>query len=81
MSSIFESVLTGSFSLGSYLLCLLCAGICGGIAALAASHKNYVSKSFMISLIVLPIIVTTVILMVQLLVLPSQKILHHWASL
>ncbi len=65
MSSIFESVLTGSFSLGSYLLCLLCAGICGGIAALAASHKNYVSKSFMISLIVLPIIVTTVILMVN----------------
>lgn len=65
MSSIFESILTGSFSLGSYLLCLLCAGICGGIAALAVSHKNTVSRSFMIALIVLPIIVTTVILMVN----------------
>ena len=65
MSSIFESILTGSFSLASYLLCLLCAGICGGIAALAVSHKNTVSRSFMIALIVLPIIVTTVILMVN----------------
>ena len=31
MSSIFSSVLTGSFSVGLYLLCLLVAGVCGGI--------------------------------------------------
>ncbi len=65
MSSIFESVLTGSFSLSAYLLCLLCAGICGLMAALAVSRNNSVSRSFTVSLIILPLIVTTVILMVN----------------
>ena len=65
MSSIFSSVLTGSFSVGIYLLCLVFAGICGGIAALALSRENAASRSFLISLVVLPIIVTTVILMVN----------------
>ena len=65
MSSIFSSVLTGSFSVGLYLLCLLVAGVCGGIAALAMSRESTVSRSFLISLVVLPIIVTTVILMVN----------------
>ena len=65
MSSIFNSVLTGDFSLGLYLLCLLVAGTCGTIAALAISHESAVSRSFLTSLVVLPIIVTTVILMVN----------------
>ena len=65
MSSIFSSVLTGSFSVGLYLLCLLVAGVCGGIAALAMGRESSASRSFLISLVVLPIIVTTVILMVN----------------
>ncbi len=65
MSSIFDSVLTGSFSLSAYLLCLLVAGVCGAVAALALSRENTASRSFLISLVVLPIIVTTVILMVN----------------
>lgn len=65
MSSIFSSILTGSFSVGTYLLCLLFAGICGVIAALALRRDSGVSRSFLISLVVLPIIVTTVILMVN----------------
>jgi hypothetical protein len=65
MSSIFNSVLTGNFSLGLYLLCLLVAGLCGVIAALAMSREDTVSRSFLTSLVVLPIIVTTVILMVN----------------
>ncbi|MBR0040523.1 MAG: DUF4956 domain-containing protein [Oscillospiraceae bacterium] len=65
MSSIFSSVLTGSFSVGLYLLCLLAAGVCGVITALAMSRESAVSRSFLISLVVLPIIVTTVILMVN----------------
>jgi hypothetical protein len=65
MSSIFNSVLTGDFSLGLYLLCLLVAGLCGVIAALAMSREDTVSRSFLTSLVVLPIIVTTVILMVN----------------
>ena len=65
MSSIFSSVLTGSFSVGLYLLCLLVAGVCGVITALAMSRESSASRSFLISLVVLPIIVTTVILMVN----------------
>ena len=65
MSSIFSSVLTGSLSVGTYLLCLLAAGLCGAVAALALSRACGASRSFMISLFVLPIIVATVILMVN----------------
>ena len=65
MSSIFSSVLSGSFSVGLYLLCLLFAGLCGTVTALAMSRESTVSRSFLISLVVLPIIVTTVILMVN----------------
>lgn len=65
MSSIFSSILSGSFSLGQYLLCLLAAGLCGVIAALALGRESTASRSFLISLVVLPIIVTTVILMVN----------------
>ena len=65
MSSIFSSILTGSFSVGQYLLCLLFAGLCGAIAALALGREGTASRSFLISLVVLPIIVTTVILMVN----------------
>ena len=65
MSSIFNSILTGSFSVGQYLLCLLFAGLCGAIAALALGRESSATRSFLISLVVLPIIVTTVILMVN----------------
>ena len=65
MSSIFSSVFTGSFSVGLYLLCLIAAGLCGVIAALSVSREGTASRSFLISLVVLPIIVTTVILMVN----------------
>ena len=65
MSLIFDSVMTGSFSIGTYLLCLLVAGLCGAITALALRRESTASRSFLISLVVLPIIVTTVILMVN----------------
>ena len=65
MSSIFSSILTGSFSVGQYLLCLLFAGLCGVIAALSLRSESNTTRSFLISLVVLPIIVTTVILMVN----------------
>ena len=65
MSSIFSSILSGSFSVGQYLLCLLAAGICGAVAALALSRESTASRSFLLSLVVLPIVVTTVIVMVN----------------
>ena len=65
MSSIFSSVLSTNISITSYLICLLFAGICGVIAALALSRESTVSRSFLLSLVILPIIVTTVIAMVN----------------
>ena len=65
MLSIFNSVLTDSFSVSTYLICLLCAGVCGLITAAAMSGKESISRSFFLSLVVLPIIVTTVIFMVN----------------
>ena len=65
MSSIFSSILSGSFSVGQYLLCLLAAGLCGAVAALALSRESTASRSFLLSLVVLPIVVTTVIVMVN----------------
>ena len=65
MLSIFNTVLTDQFSVGIYLACLLCAGLCGAVAALALSRDSASSRSFLLSLVVLPIIVTTVIVMVN----------------
>ncbi len=65
MSAIFESILTDPFSVSTYLVCLLCAGICGALTAFAVSYRNPVSKSFFASLVMLPVVVSTVILMVN----------------
>ncbi len=65
MSSIFDPILTGSFPVGQYLLCLLAAGSCGAIAALSLGRDGTASRSFLMSLVVLPVIVSTVILMVN----------------
>ena len=65
MSSIFSSILPGSFSVRQYRLCLVFAGLCGAVAALSLGQEGAASRSFLISLVVLPIIVTTVILMVN----------------
>jgi hypothetical protein len=65
MDKIFASITNGSFSLTTYLICMAVALICGGIAAFAASYRAHASKSFVVSLIVLPAIVQTVIMMVN----------------
>lgn len=66
MPEMFESILIGNdISLSTYLLCLLTAGVCGILTALASSFRNTSSKSFLTSLILLPMIVCTVIAMVN----------------
>lgn len=49
----------------SYLICTAIAFGCGLLAAFAASRGTRISKSFLISLIILPPVVETVILMVN----------------
>ena len=65
MPDLFASVSNGTLTLNTYLICTACAFICGIIAALAASFRSNISKSFLISLILLPTIVQTVIIMVN----------------
>lgn len=63
--SLFESILGKEITLESYLICIGGALLCGIIAAAAASIKAYPTKSFLISLVLLPMIVSTVITMVN----------------
>ena len=65
MSAIFNSILTTEVTLSTFLTALGVSAACGVLTALASSYKNRVSRSFFISLIVLPMVVATVIMMVN----------------
>lgn len=65
MPVLFDSVLGSGSTIGIYLLCLLTALVCGVLSAFAAAYRSHTTKSFLISLILLPMIVNTVIMMVN----------------
>ena len=65
MSAIFDSILSGGFSISMFLACLAAAGLCGLGASLMTAKTGEASKGFLISLVVLPMVVCTVILMVN----------------
>lgn len=65
MSAIFDALSTTSLTPENYFICLACALLCGLIVAFAVSFRNRVSKSFVISMVLLPMIVHTVITMVN----------------
>ncbi len=65
MSSIFESILTDTFTADIFMYCLLAALACGVIIASASSYRNKVSRGYLISLILLPAVVFAVITMVN----------------
>ena len=67
MQKIFDTVLPeyGDFDGKLYLICIASAILCGVITAFAASYRSHPSKSLFISLVLLPAIVTTVIIMVN----------------
>ena len=65
MTELMKQLFAGEFTAQSYFICLGAALICGIICAAAASFKARVTKSFAASLILLPMIVETVILMVN----------------
>ena len=62
---IFDSILGSTLEINSYLLCLAAALGCGLLCAGAALVRSRASKSFVVSLILLPMIVATVITMVN----------------
>lgn len=66
MLALFDTIIIGSkISLNTYLFCLLASGACGILTVLAAAFRSHASKSFLSSLILLPMIVCTVIAMVN----------------
>ena len=66
MLDLFDTILiSADIDILTYLLCLASAGACGVLSALAASFRTHTSKSFLTSLILLPMIVCTVIAMVN----------------
>lgn len=65
MFDIFSSVLGSGVTLTSYIICTMIAFICGIAAAAASCFRQKISRSFMLSLVLLPPIVETVIIMVN----------------
>ena len=65
MSDIFTSIIGETLTAQVYLICIAAALACGLITAFAALYKSRISKGFFISLVLLPVIVATVITMVN----------------
>lgn len=65
MTQIFTSIFNTEVTLSSFLISTLIALICGIIAAVGATYRSHSSKSFTISILLLPLIVNTVIIMVN----------------
>ncbi len=65
MPFIFESILETNTMMNAYFIALAVSLVCGALTAFAASFRSYATKSFMVCLILLPMIVTTVIMMVN----------------
>ncbi len=66
MSDLFAPILTAAgLSVPMYLLCIGCALLCGLMTAAAAAVRAHASKSFLMTLVLLPMIVATVIIMVN----------------
>ena len=63
--NLFESVIGSEITLSAYLLCIGAALLCGLITAACASVRSHPTKSFLVALVLLPIIVSTVITMVN----------------
>ena len=65
MQALFGSIMKEGFDIWAYLLAILFALLCGAASAFALSRVSEPSKGFTVSLIVLPAIVATVIIMVN----------------
>lgn len=60
-----SSILTGTFTLNTFLICILCSLMLGAIIARVHSYFNSSSKGFVITIALLPAIVQMVIMLVN----------------
>ena len=65
MQFTFDSILDTNPMMNAYFIALAVSLVCGALTAFAASFRSYATKSFLVCLILLPMIVTTVIMMVN----------------
>ena len=62
---LFDTEMTSVINAGDFLLCMLCSIIIGLIIALTYMYKNRFTKSFIMTLALLPAVVCIVIMMVN----------------
>lgn len=65
MQSIFESITNGGIEIKTYFICIGAALFCGIITASVSLYRSQTGKGFAISLLLLPPVVATVIMMVN----------------
>ena len=65
LNNIFEPIYSGTFTVASFLICTLVSLALGIIVALAANFKSRLSKSFLLSIILIPAVVQVVIMLVN----------------
>ncbi len=65
MPTLFDPVFTGSFTAAQYLLCTGAALILGLLIAFTACHRTPCTKSYLLTLLLLPTVVQTVIMLVN----------------
>lgn len=65
MSGFFTSVSAEGFTTGVFFICIAAALVCGAMTAFTSAFRQRISRSFLVSLILLPAIVATVIIMVN----------------
>ncbi len=65
MPNIFSSIMGDNITFSVYMICTAVAFLCGNLVAAVSSYKNNASKSFILSLVILPAVIETVIIMVN----------------
>lgn len=65
LNNIFEPIYSGTFTLTSFLICTLVSLALGVVVALAANFKSRLSKSFLLSIVLIPAVVQVVIMLIN----------------
>lgn len=62
---VFNTDISGVISFGDFLLCMGCSLLIGGILAFSCRYQGRYTKSFLVTLMLLPAVVCTIIMMVS----------------
>lgn len=65
MLNIFAPIYTDTFNLSSFLICTAVSLVLGAVTAFAANFRSRLSKSFLLSIVLIPAVVQVVIMLVN----------------